>query len=73
MINPKEKPALAGIRAQKHRLHRPGGLHCREASLLCEALGGLRLAAIEITLYDPTEDKKGRFARKIIELVKRML
>ncbi len=70
VIDATEMPALAGMRAG---VHRPGGLTYREASSLCEGFASLPLAALEITLYDPNLDPDRTHARRIIELVRKIL
>jgi arginase len=70
VIGSTEMPALAGMHAG---VHSPGGLALREANSLCEALAGLPLAGLDITLYDPDLDPQRSHAKEIVELIGRIL
>jgi len=70
VIDAAEMPALAGMSAG---VHHSGGLSLREASSLCEALAALPLAGMDITLYDPNLDTNRTHARRIVELLTKIL
>ena len=70
VIDAAEMSALAGARAG---VHHSGGLSLREANALCEALAALPLAGMDITLYDPNLDADRTQARRIVQLLTKIL
>ena len=70
VIDAAEMPALAGMSAG---VHHSGGLSLKEASSLCEALAALPLAGMDITLYDPNLDTNRSHAKRIVELLAKIL
>ena len=70
VMNPREMPALAGMKAN---VHCSGGLSLEEALSVCNVLSELPLAGMDVTLYDPTADNDDICAKKIIKLLEHVL
>jgi len=71
VIDTAEMPALAGIHAGAQL--GSGGLSYREVASLCEHLATLPLVGMDITLYNPNLDPDGTYARRIVELINKIL